>query len=76
LGLPPSDTKILARVLDSLALPIEHYISGCRVHTLNRGRHLTLTNAVMYLKSVYAMVALRLPKSIIERIDKPHHAIF
>jgi hypothetical protein len=75
MGLPLIDTKLLAQVLDELTIPVEHCISGWRVQLLNRGGRLTLTNAVISMKPIYAMGALRLPMSIVDRIDKPRHGM-
>jgi hypothetical protein len=41
----------------------------------SRGGQLTLTNAIMSLKPVYTMGALRLPKSAVDCIDKTHRAM-
>jgi hypothetical protein len=77
LGLPLSDAKLSACVLNTLAVPVvERCITGWRVHTLNRGNRLILTNTVMLLKPVYAMAAIRLPKFPIDRTDKPRRGMF
>ncbi|CAL5040144.1 unnamed protein product [Urochloa decumbens] len=76
LGLPLSDTKLPARVLDDLAIRVERCIPSWRVHLLNRGGRLTLTNAVMSLKPIHAMAAIRFPKSTVERMDKPRRGMF
>jgi hypothetical protein len=76
LGLPLSNTKLPVCVLDALAIPVKRCIPGWRVHTLNRGGRLILTNAVMSLKPVYAMAAIRLPRITIDRIDKPRRGMF
>ncbi|CAO2152694.1 unnamed protein product [Urochloa humidicola] len=76
LGLPLSDAKLPAHVLDDLAIPVERCIPGWRVHLLNHGGRLTLTNAVMSLKPVHAMAAMRFPKSTVERMDKPCRSMF
>jgi hypothetical protein len=76
LGLPLSDAKLPTRVLDALAISVERCISGWRVHTLNCGGRLILTNAVMSLKPIYAMAAICLPKSTVDRIDKPRRGMF
>jgi hypothetical protein len=75
LGLPLSDAKLSACVLNTLAVPVERCITGCCVHTLNRDNRLIL-NTVMLLKPVYAMAAICLPKSPIDRIDKPRRGMF
>ncbi|XP_072147838.1 uncharacterized protein [Setaria viridis] len=76
LGLPLSDAKLSAGVLDELTIPIERCIPDWRVHLLNHDGCLTLTNTVMLLKPVYAMVVIRLPKSMVERMDKPRRVMF
>ncbi|CAN6363406.1 unnamed protein product [Urochloa humidicola] len=72
LGLPLSDSKLHARVLDHPTIPVERCIPGWCVHLLNRSGRLILTNAVMSLKLVHAMAAMHFPWSIVERLDKPH----
>lgn len=66
-----SPYKLSASVLDDHAIPFERCIPGWHVHLLNWGGRLTLTNAVMSLKPVYAMGAVRLPRSTVDRMDKP-----
>lgn len=74
LGLPLSNVKLPACVLDELAIHVERCILSWCVQLLTGGGCFTSTNANVSMKSVYAMSlsAIRLPMSTIKRNDKPH----
>lgn len=71
LGLALFDTKLPASVLDTLAVRVERCIPSWRVDLLNRGGRLTLVNSVLSAQVTYTAAALPLPKTTIEKIDKP-----
>jgi hypothetical protein len=54
---------------------VEHYIPGWRVHLLNKGGRLTLTNVVLMAQLTYAANAIKFPNSIVEWIDKSHRGM-
>ncbi|CAL4903287.1 unnamed protein product [Urochloa decumbens] len=75
LGLPLSNKKLPAAVLDALAVKVERCIPSWRVHLPNRGGRLTLVNTVLTAQLTYAAAALLLPKPTIEKVDKPRRGM-
>jgi hypothetical protein len=73
LGLSLSCKKLPPAALDCLVVRVERYILGWRVHLLNKGGH--LTNIVLMAQLTYAAVAIRFPKMVVDRIDKPCHGM-
>jgi hypothetical protein len=76
LGLPLSNGKISASVLDLLAVKVARSFPGRRTSLLTSADRLTLASAVLTAQSLYAMAALSLPATTLQRIDRPGKGLF
>jgi hypothetical protein len=76
LGLPLSNGKISASVLDLLAVKVARSFPGQRTSLLTSADRLTLASAVLTAQSLYAMAALSLPATTLQRIDRPGKGLF
>jgi hypothetical protein len=75
LGLPLSDRKLPASALEFLAAKIYKQVPAWRLSLIPIGGRLTLATAVLLALPLFAMSVLPLPRSVLNKMDRPRRAL-